>query len=1398
MTFPFELCVSERDQAGRATPHALAATASGTQRQQSSLNTVRGSAVCHVHKGKEADPVTEKEVPPPSPPPPPTPVECERSTSAGRRRTRNGDLTAQKPTTAAAATASEVAAANAGRAPRTSVPCQGKERGKAQPARGVESASGNFFDPNLQAGTISGTNHATTHSKPSMSADTARGRYTEAGVIALNTRNESLSRTAMRRVPPPTADKLNDPIFRAKAKAKAKAKARAAKAATAVVSGGAVESEGCQKDTRRTAGICAGHSTSRASCKQVQQRVGGGSESDRRNERDSGGWMSSRRQDWGLDYVHPSLAVVPDTGRDSSPPQQRKLARTTSTLSSTVVGPPSQCNPPPCPGASEAVHPAGLPQKPWPGVQAGRTVLAPPGSLKNPSPHVAGKSGGKEVTTAAGVGATSNEVRRDGDSVGVACLDDASNRHRERRLRRARPDSSFSKRPEFIVQDQDNDHGLCSRAENVHERDCGDRGGGRGGGNCSGRDGVDTGRKLPPSVGPRSYARKRSGCDQQRATGRGRADERGMDGQSQDAATSASKTAAVVAVVARVALDEAALRSPSKPRPKTADTSPLPYRPKTTAKDNGEHEADPTTSSGRRRRSCRGDSERDHHAFTAPGVARAKPGCAIASPPPRARQQQQPRAGARGQEMMRQASDQAKNADGCTASTAAAGATTKNSLRKPAARSRRPFSGLSFVFVGLPERLSRDLEVTAVCGGGLLSKNISMIEHGCGGGGVDAHAEVAPACSRTHRSKRRKQGANAAAEVVIVAVSLPAASRLPEYILAVAAGIPLLHHLWISDSMSRGRAVHAASYLLPGARETSRRRQAVYGGGRAAAGPPTSGIERERSARGREELLTVEAGVEAAEAAAAREAVSKVVAKPGTPLIGMTIGIAHPSTLVCEIWARVLLTAGAQGARQISDATLGGHEDGEERSMAMEERASSRTRSLLARERVRRSQLAGKKGSEKADGRGDDGDDDGHVHGAHDAGRERDALLLPALTGLDCVLCDFPGTWLYNHRKGSSPCASSSLPTGLLLDRVVAAARHAGTPVVSLSWAVECVLRGTRVSQQSLPEYTSLFGSLAGDGRPGDTEGQQGRSILRGTNDVVSRFSSPLRTFASGVGVPSPTDAKALSPRSGCSSFAAPRRLHAFVSQGADGREIRYEVNDYVHFCSYGVQRSEAFAVDSSRRRNDLTRKRIAPGCTAVTAGRGKKRSARGLGGSDFDPNDDGNRNGNESGDLIASSWEVGRIVLLERAAQGRIFATLDLLQTNGGPLTNMSSTAANTKTRGRERFRFKGGGGGAGGAAARVGSGRRGVFVAQPSTESSVARGRVRRARELETVMERSAGNRNQHGYHRKKKVDVSCLIGRVTVLTAREFDARQGYCGRDGSVYAWPRRAARSGGII
>lgn len=216
---------------------------------------------------------------------------------------------------------------------------------------------------------------------------------------------------------------------------------------------------------------------------------------------------------------------------------------------------------------------------------------------------------------------------------------------------------------------------------------------------------------------------------------------------------------------------------------------------------------------------------------------------------------------------------------------------------------------------------------------------------------------------------------------------------------------------------------------------------------------------------------------------AAVTAVAKVVAKPATPLNGISIGIAHPSLKICGGWTRALKAAGAQTVRQISPETptLGSSGDDSELATA----PAGENGKMVA--------------NEEAVDRGGDGSS---------------GAMRAIVQDLDYVLCDFPDVWECNNdeygkpggttteqqptmsRRGSasttftpsrrshddsngnSTLTRSSLAPPCFLRELVDAARRENVPVVSLSWAMDCVFRGVRIRLQSCPEYLSPFAQV--------------------------------------------------------------------------------------------------------------------------------------------------------------------------------------------------------------------------------------------------------------------------------------------------------------------------------
>ncbi|CAM9829071.1 unnamed protein product, partial [Laminaria digitata] len=849
----------------------------------------------------------------------------------------------------------------------------------------------------------------------------------------------------------PTADQLNDPVFRGMMKARAKA-AKAAKSAGGPDGGvevggwgGDPSAEGGQAGARAVRSGVVGDLRARFS-------AGNGAAFDAKGSGICRGWMSSRR-DWALDDV----SVAPKGGRPSS--SSRRLPRSRSALAAPSLAPPL---PPP---QQHQQHQALIcgPARP------GRASLAKPLVL----PAGTEVAVGSAASPGAGRGAKTGGARVCGS--GGAKMDDVDIPQKQQTL----------------------------------------------------------------GVGPRSAVKKK------------------LRGGSAVVGEEASSPAAEVTVAA-VGADVQSSSSPSLKQPQTNVTAR--FRPQN--KDGSEARGEQAAPGSRQKRT------RDTSAAAS-----------TALPSPQAkRQQRQHRGGARGRDMVRQASAQA-GIDGQGAAAAAVVATPPAASQCTADTKGVTFSGLCFVLVGLSENTARQLEDMVIGGGGRVLEDIPLLTSSdsstwlaaCGpapsagaaagkspGASSRAAAAATTTATATASARRRKKarGAEDAVEVVVV-VSVPAASRRVGYLLAIATGTPLVHHLWVNDSAAEGRALHAAPYLLPGVRETSRRRQVTSGRGISAA------------------VSTAAAAAAAAAAATARDTLTKVVTRPGTPLTGMTIGVAHPSPATCERWARVLVAAGAHAVRQISGDLLregnveegGKEEDAGTGKVAGTNTAGSGTRSRSAR---------------KANTAGDDGGGGGVP------------FLQKALVGTDCVLCDYPGAWATGDSTDCPPRQGENVPPGdasgagttaagsgsawppmmASLGRVVNAARREGVPVVSLSWAIDCVVRGTRVRQQSRPEYLSPFleESLGAGGRP------------RGATAAAS-----------------------------AAAATSPSRLLVFTSRAGD----RYEVDDFVHFS------------------------------TEAGTSAARRVSSKDSGGSSSSRSDYG----------------VGRIVSLEQAGNGRIFATIEPLQ---------------------------------------------------------------------------------------------------------------------------------------
>lgn len=176
--------------------------------------------------------------------------------------------------------------------------------------------------------------------------------------------------------------------------------------------------------------------------------------------------------------------------------------------------------------------------------------------------------------------------------------------------------------------------------------------------------------------------------------------------------------------------------------------------------------------------------------------------------------------------MVRQASVQAAASAGGASAFAAERTTPAGDFAAGVTPRSATFFGLIFVLVGLPDPLCQEVEGLIVAGGGRVLEDMLQQQPGelfewLPPAGAAAATTADAARARGRRSQRTGE--------VVVVVSVPAASKFPRYVLAIATGTPLLHHFWVSDSAVEGQSLPPASYLLPGARETSRRRQALAG-----------------------------------------------------------------------------------------------------------------------------------------------------------------------------------------------------------------------------------------------------------------------------------------------------------------------------------------------------------------------------------------------------------------------------------------------------------------------------------------------------------------------------------------------------------------------------------------
>ncbi|CBJ34116.1 hypothetical protein Esi_1030_0001 [Ectocarpus siliculosus] len=662
----------------------------------------------------------------------------------------------------------------------------------------------------------------------------------------------------------PTADQLNDPVFRGRMKARTRAAKAAAAAATASIGGNPASGNGggsaltgarCQPD-KRIHQVGWVDDVGRG----LQGKRGGGGGVEQRQAVGFNGWMSSRRQDWGLDDV--GLPAAQSRGVGSAAPSASRLSR-------------SKTAPSPSKSGGGAASP---PQPPPPPAPAAR---AKPTAERLTGPSLGGKSGGARASAAVGF-AGGRGAKRGADG--------------------------------------------------------GSSGGGDGGSGCGCNGGT---RPRSIGVGPRSHAKKKS---------RGN-----KEGVGEDAG----------AVAAIPAVPAAAVGSADSTRAdKTLTSSPSPRQRKKTS---GSVRCREVSHEGGRgipaKKCCRQQRARSSAAAVA------------VSPVTSAARQHHRSHGPRGEKMLRQASVQA-------AGTAAAAPTptTENVRDSPAAAAAAtaagrigPFFGLSLVLVGLPDDVHREVDRTIVACGGRVLEDLPppKTRGGLALRRPAAGAEVVVAAADASRRGRKRDIVTAAAsaegkEDVVVVVSVPSASRLPRYVLAIATGTPLLHHLWVSDSAAEARPLPASPYLLPGAREASRRRQAASSAGTAAAGMTTAAA---KAGGGHK---------------ASHVALAKAVSKTGTPLMGMAIGVAHPSPTTCERWAQVLRAAGAQTVLRVTgDPLLVLLAPREE--TAVGTRTSSPSRGTWSCSRGRRT--AGASSSSSS------------------------SLQAEQLAGLDCVLCDFPGAW---------------------------------------------------------------------------------------------------------------------------------------------------------------------------------------------------------------------------------------------------------------------------------------------------------------------------------------------------------------------------------------------------
>lgn len=964
----------------------------------------------------------------------------------------------------------------------------------------------------------------------------------------------------------PTADDLNDPIFRAKMKARAKANAKLLGAEKAIGDGGGIGGGG--------GGICA--TASRPGCGRKVRESNGVSRATEVEIDDGAGhgfgrWMSSRR-DWCVGDVsgrRASLSAIKGSASASSS-KQKLSSRTKPSSASAAPSSPKQQN------AREKNTPLSAASSSGARGSSRRSVEAPR----------------RSASVEKGAAATASDLS--------ACCE-----------------------VDFVAPSRVGKGVKRARSDDGVERNCDRNGSGRVKDRASVTEVV-----AGVGVGPRSHAKRRR-CDAAAQMG-------GQDCES--VYRGIEETVETTVEVAKVLSPPRDHLHSARGTAKKA-SSAMREAAKTCPRCSGTPTREERVDSASAATSVSRAGWRQRHVSGGGGGSGGR---------------------ARGQEMVRQARDRGETADRRAARKSTEG------LEQDTA-SNITFRGFRFVLVGLPVDAGKEVEKKILAGGGALIDEIPSSPHGelsftTAGRGEGIAAAVAT------NSSRRKVKPEEEVDVVVV-VSLLTASREPEYVLAIATGTPLVHRLWVDDSAAQGQPLPAGPYLLQGAREASRRRQVVGRDGR-------------RVKNGGSML-----------AGAARLATARVVTKPGTPLTGLRVGVAHPSPHTCERWGRVLTAAGAQVVRLISAPLL----------LIDGEISTGSAAGVAVKARSRRTAAVDRRSSSghKTSGFGVDGGELVRMAQA--------SALTAAFVGLDVVVCDYPEVWrgslwggsgtLALERARSPSCRRTELQTHednamLMLERLVVAATREGVRLVSLSWVTDCAVRGTRIKQQSRPEYLSPFLDVSLGGR-------KPPRIAAGAGSVVK---------------PRP-------PKTAVAAVIHPTPLRAFLAMTGE----RYEVNDFVRYCA----REDNFTGSGSGRS-----------------------SSRGL---------------EES---LGHDDRVGRVVSLEMTPSGRVFATIEPLREKQRACSSSStlSTVIGVETSLSET---------AGGDGAFLRRGKGGVFT-RPSKESSVLRGRDRRACELKVAAEGNA-----EGSYGIQKMEATCLRGRVCVVTMKEFESRGGYCGRDPDVY-------------